>query len=147
MNQVLKQSLVLATALVSFDAALVKAFAPGSLGFSQSSVKANDQVKPLFSSLDDDELSRLIGKRSQIKRKKREDLPSEDDFMESLESDSLDLEKMPEFQTKRVARAPKKSKEEEKTKTETKDEPVFVDYYADYVSMPPNQDNFCNERN
>jgi len=147
MNQILKQSLLVIAALVPFNSALVNAFAPGSLGFSQSSVKANGQIKPLFSSLDDDELSRLIGKRSQIKRKKREDLPSEDDLMESLESDSLDLEKMPEFQTKRVARAPKKSKEEKKAKTETKDEPVFVDYYADYVSMPPTHDNFCNEKN
>ena len=86
--------------------------------------------------MNDDELSRLIGKRSQIKRKKREELPSEDDFLESLSTDSLDLEKMPDFQTKRIARAPKPSKEEEKGKTEKQSEPVFVDYYADYVSMP-----------
>lgn len=88
-----------------------------------------------MSSLDDDELSRLIGKRSQIKRKKREELPNEDDFLESLGSDpaSLDLDKMPEFQTKRTARVPKKSEDDDQ-KQDKPAEPEFNDYYADYVS-------------
>lgn len=137
MIEILKYS-VLATVLVSFDASkTVNAFAPGKWGFTTSgSPNTNARQKPVFSSMNDDELSRLIGKRSQIKRKKREELPSEDDFLESLSTDSLDLEKMPDFQTKRIARAPKPSKEEEKGKTEKQSEPVFVDYYADYVSMP-----------
>eukprot|EP00526_Cylindrotheca_closterium_P012777 CAMPEP_0113628356 /NCGR_PEP_ID=MMETSP0017_2-20120614/14692_1 /TAXON_ID=2856 /ORGANISM="Cylindrotheca closterium" /LENGTH=443 /DNA_ID=CAMNT_0000538657 /DNA_START=161 /DNA_END=1492 /DNA_ORIENTATION=- /assembly_acc=CAM_ASM_000147 len=90
-----------------------------------------------MSSMDDDELSRLIGKRSQIKRKKREEIdlemPSEDDLLESLGGDpaDLDLDKMPEFQTKREARVPKKPSEDEK-KQDTPAEPEFNDYYVDY---------------
>lgn len=128
MNDFLKHSL-LVTALISFDAS-VNAFVPSSVG----SLKSSHATQPLYSSMDDDELSKLIGKRSQIKRKKREELPSEDDMMEDLSNQPLNLDAMPEFQTKRVKRAPKKSQEEDKAKTGKSDEPVFNDFYADYVS-------------
>lgn len=132
MNDVI---VVVTTAFLSFTA--TNAFQP-SLFHVSSTRSSTADFQPLhMSSIDDDELSRLIGKRSQIKRKKREELPNEDDFLDSLGSDpsSLDLEKMPEFQTKRKARVPKKPKEEESGKQKT-EEPEFNDYYEDYVSIP-----------
>ena len=88
---------------------------------------------PLKSSFDDDELSKLIGKRSQIKRKKKDETSQDEDFLESFEVDtsSMDMEKMPEFQTKRVKREPKK-KDEDEEKAPASQEPTFVDYFADY---------------
>ena len=94
------------------------------------------------STLDDDELSKLIGKRAQIKRKKKEELPNEDAVFEQMTSggtdiDSIadqDFEKMPEFQTKRPVREPKKpEKEEEETIYRSNpNEPPYVDFLADY---------------
>jgi aryl-alcohol dehydrogenase-like predicted oxidoreductase len=88
---------------------------------------------PLQSSFDDDELSKLIGKRNQIKRKKKEEISKEDDFLESIEVDtsSMDMDKMPEFQTKRVKREPKKAVEDEENAPASK-ELSYVDYFADY---------------
>jgi len=92
----------------------------------------------LRSSNDDDELAKLIGKRSQIKRKKKEELPKEDDDV-VLDLDSVDttsseyLEKLPDFQVKRVKRTPKKKDEdEEKAKSPASNEPSYVDYFSDY---------------
>ena len=90
------------------------------------------------SSFDDDELSKLIGKRSQIRRKKKEELPSEDSVLEDLGLDEeapIDLDKMPEFQTKRPVRAPKSSeeeKEEEEPVGRAPAEVTVTDYLADY---------------
>lgn len=131
MQDFLKQSIIV-TALISIDAAI--AFVPSNFGLSSGWLKTSHQTQPLYSSLEDDELSRLIGKRSQIKKMRKEELPSEDDLLESLgiDPDSLDLEKMPEFQTPRKARATNKPKEDEKA--ETSNESSFNDYFADYVS-------------
>ena len=84
------------------------------------------------SSFDDDELSKLIGKRNQIKRKKREELiPNEEDLV--ADTDALDFDKMPEFQTKRVKRERKKDKEEDEDTSRAASQPTeVVDYTADY---------------
>jgi hypothetical protein len=140
MQDFLKKSIIV-TALISIDAAI--AFVPSNVGLSSGWLKTSHQTQPLYSSLGDDELSKLIGKRSQIKRQNKEELPSDNDKMESLENDimeslgsdpdALDLDKMPDFQTKRKARATKKPKEDKKAKAET-NESTFNDFFADYVS-------------
>jgi aryl-alcohol dehydrogenase-like predicted oxidoreductase len=93
-------------------------------------------TQPLFSSSkDDDELSKLIGKRSQIRRKKKEDLPSEEKILEELnvDPDNLDLDKMPDFQTKRISRSTtQKDKETTKEKDTASAEAMVMDYLADY---------------
>jgi hypothetical protein len=133
MQDFLKQSIIV-TALISIDAAI--AFVPSNFGLSSGCLKTSHQTQPLYSSLGDDELSRLIDKRSQIKKKRKivEELPSENDLLESLGSDPDYLEKMPEFQTPRKARATKKPKEDEKAKAETSNESTFNDFFVDYVS-------------
>ena len=55
---------------------------------------------------DDDEISKLIGKRSQIKRKKKEELPTEAPLPDDVQD--FDLENLPEFKTARPSRAKKK---------------------------------------
>lgn len=118
--------------MASIETAPVEAFVERSLLFSPSSMKLCRSSPALYSSLDDDELSKLIGKRSQIKRKKKEELPKEDDFLDSLDASSMDFDKMPEFQTKRVKRVPKKTEEEEKPKAQSSNEPSYVDFCAEY---------------
>lgn len=137
MQNLLKQSILL-TAAITLDSAV--AFVPSHFGLSPGSLIPSHRTQRLYSSQEDDELSRLIGKRNEIKRKRKEELPSEDDFLENMvtaDPDSLDLEKMPDFQTQRKAIMPKKSEKKEKAKTETSNEVIFTDYYADYVSKTP----------
>jgi len=101
----------------------------------------------LFSSpTDDDELSKLIGKRSQIKRKTKEELPNEDAVLEALTGGSgdsstidmsdEDLEIMPEFQIKRPVRQSKRKEDDEEKKNDSRGgnnkEPSYIDYFADY---------------
>ena len=74
--------------MASIETAPVEAFVERRLLFSPSSMKLCRSSPALYSSLDDDELSKLIGKRSQIKRKKKEELPKEDDFLDSLDASS-----------------------------------------------------------
>lgn len=90
---------------------------------------------------DDDELRKLIGKRNEIKRKRKEEqLPKEveeDLFLplDSIDTSSMDYDKMPDFKTKRVQRVPKKKEEdeaEERTKTSVSKEPTYIDYFADH---------------
>lgn len=120
------------TALLSLTA--TSAFAPSLSHVSSTRATVNEFQPMQMSSIDDDELSKLIGKRNAIKRKKREELPSEDDLLESLgDPSTLDLDKMPEFKVKRTARAPKKAEDDEK-KQSAPAEVEFNDYYADYVS-------------
>ena len=133
---------------VAFEATLnADAFCPRALSPMTSSPSAYSCSSPtsptkLYSSSDDDELSKLIGKRSQIRRKKKDELPSEDSVFEDLtsttdpESDDIDWESMPEFKTKRTKRQPKKKEEDEdKDKSNSRgfnDEPTYVDFLADY---------------
>ncbi|KAG7361002.1 aldo/keto reductase family protein [Nitzschia inconspicua] len=94
------------------------------------------------SSFDDDELAKLIGKRSQIKRKKKEELPNEDVVFEALTESTppemldLDWDNMPEFQTKRPVRESKKKDEEDDDalsfRSSSNNEPAYVDFMADY---------------
>lgn len=83
--------------------------------------------------LDDDEISKLIGKRGQIKRKKKEEIEEEktpDDVV------PFDLDSIPEFKTKRPTPKRRQKQEEEKKKEEAaskgSDDLVAVDYFADY---------------
>lgn len=87
----------------------------------------------LQSSNDDDELSKLIGKRNQIKRQRKQEEPPE---ITELTVD-LDVSKLPEFKTERPVRRAKKEdtseKEEEKETTKPKYDSPIVDYMADYA--------------
>ena len=108
---------------------------PAASGFMMSTQRRSSALSTqIYSSLDDDEISKLIGKRDKIKRMKKEELPKEEDFMDSFAPMDLDdMEKMPEFKTKREKRAPKKGdKEDDKAKTPASDAPMFIDYYSDY---------------
>jgi aryl-alcohol dehydrogenase-like predicted oxidoreductase len=98
------------------------------------------------SSFDDDELAKLIGKRSQIKRKKREELPGESEYFDAttlgdnkIDEDSLDWEQLPEFQAKRPVRQPKSKEDEDKQmeayrsgSSGSSNEPSYVDFLADH---------------
>jgi len=86
---------------------------------------------------DDDELSKLIGKRDQIKRKKKAPEPEitdEDILSSATAGDALNFDKMPEFKTKRAARVPKKSDDDKKKKKGGKEdeEDKFVDFLSEY---------------
>jgi aryl-alcohol dehydrogenase-like predicted oxidoreductase len=127
-------------AICSFLAALsAEAFVEQRPSFSSpTSFKTFHPASQLFSSpSDDDELSKLIGKRNQIKRMKKEDLPKEDDFLEEIaeeiDPDTMDMDNMPDFKTKRPVRTDKKKtkKEEEQSRTPSK-EPEIVDYLAEF---------------
>ena len=103
----------------------------------------------LFStSMDDDEISKLIGKRAEIKRKSKEEI--EEQSMPSEPVVDLDLDRLPQFKTDRPGRIAKKKKEEEedddnddgkkgkgsqdkddKGKKKSVDTPI-VDFKADY---------------
>lgn len=92
----------------------------------------------------DDELTKLIGKRSQIKRKRSESSSSssiEDKLAESIEPTvDLDLDRLPAFKTERpVRRAKKSSKDDDEgdgnddaSKSKAKDQAPIIDYMADY---------------
>lgn len=95
----------------------------------------------LFSTApENDELSKLIGKRGQIKRKKKSELPNEDAMYESMTTNELeisdeDFESMPEFQVKRPVRKPKITNEDEEAEKDGSGSSIeieFVDYMADY---------------
>ena len=86
---------------------------------------------------EEDEISKLIGRRGQIKRKKKE--PEVDDLPLEPVVD-LDLDKLPEFKTERPVRRAKKeeddgesdgSKEGDKSSKPGSDVPI-VDFKADY---------------
>jgi aryl-alcohol dehydrogenase-like predicted oxidoreductase len=92
----------------------------------------------LYSSLDnddkrDDELSKLIEKRNLIKRSKEEQTKENDSLGDSSLAPDFDFDEMPDFETKRPARA-SSQKEEDKSKQRSrdKDESPIMDYLADY---------------
>ncbi len=127
----------LAWLLVALESAPnADAFSPLSLQ-SRSSSSVSPSSSRLFST-EDDELSKLIGKRNQIRRKKKEELSNEDALFEEItstsEEDDIDWEKMPEFNTKRTKRVPKKQDEDEEEKPARgyNDGPEYIDYLADY---------------
>jgi len=86
-------------------------------------------------SSDEDELSKLIGKRSQIKRQKAVDV---EEAVKSLEPTvDLDLDKLPNFKTERPVRKnrPKRDEEKEespKGKSQKEEESPIVDFMAEY---------------
>jgi len=93
---------------------------------------------------DDDELSKLIGKRNQIKRKRSENSSNssiEDKLSESIEPTvDLDLDRLPAFKTERPVRRAKKSSGDEddsdddasSKSSKTKEQAPIIDYMADY---------------
>ena len=89
------------------------------------------QMSSSSSEPDDDEISKLIGKRAQIKRKKKEDI--EEQALPSEPVVDLDLDKLPQFKTDRPVRRPKKKDEskEDDEKAKSSDVPI-VDFKADY---------------
>ena len=84
-------------------------------------------------SFEDDEISKLIGKRAQIKRKSKEEI--EEQSMPSEPVVDLDLDELPQFKTDRPVRRAKKKEESEesddKDKKKSADIPI-VDFKADY---------------
>eukprot|EP00535_Pseudo-nitzschia_heimii_P008375 CAMPEP_0197189168 /NCGR_PEP_ID=MMETSP1423-20130617/19288_1 /TAXON_ID=476441 /ORGANISM="Pseudo-nitzschia heimii, Strain UNC1101" /LENGTH=493 /DNA_ID=CAMNT_0042641213 /DNA_START=131 /DNA_END=1615 /DNA_ORIENTATION=+ len=110
------------------------------LSSSTSFYPSSQSASRVFSSSQDDELSKLIGKRSQIRRKKKDELPNEetsygDLTSDSFDTDDIDWESMPEFKTKRTKRQPKKIEEDEESKPSDRgysDEPSYLDYLADH---------------
>jgi len=129
---------------ISSSSAFVPAFSastykPASL--SASSTTSTTTTK-LFSSngggnLDDDEISKLIGKRNQIKRQKKPEPPTPEDFMPDDVQD-FDLESLPEFKTSRPSREGKRKEKEaaeaaEANKRKQDDDVVLsIDYKMDY---------------
>ncbi|OEU20523.1 Aldo/keto reductase [Fragilariopsis cylindrus CCMP1102] len=84
----------------------------------------------------DDELSKLIGKRGNIRRKTKEELPNEESVFEAL---TEELGKMPEFTAKRPVRQAKSQKEEDAENAKQNaarrgntNEPTYVDFMVDY---------------
>jgi hypothetical protein len=106
--------------------------------FSSPTISLARRETRLYSSPldDDDELSRLIGKRSEIKRKIKkssEEEPTPESLEFDITEDDLDWDELPEFKTKRVARnKPKASEAEAKKKKEEEDKGSGLDFLADY---------------
>ena len=104
-------------------ASTTDAFTPRALSLASPSTSGFSALQPstvrLFSSLDDDELYKMLGKRSGIRRKSKEELPSEDavdddDFANDLLDDfDLDSDFVPDFKTTRKKRKPKKKDKDE----------------------------------
>lgn len=141
----------------SYPASL--AFSPNNNGFTGSKGLPVSAVKPFHdrksnlivkSSVDssegigngdDDEISKLIGKRSQIKRKKRE--ADEEPKLPDEPVVDLDLDKLPEFKTERPVRRAKPKDEEEEDEDNDKQDSnsksssssaaaPIVDFQAEY---------------
>lgn len=84
--------------------------------------------------LGDDEISKLIGKRNQIKRKKKEETNEEEKLPKDEDVIPFDLDSIPDLKTKRPVRE-RKNEEEEKEQednTASKEEVIAMDYLADY---------------
>lgn len=95
------------------------------------------ESKSVLRMSDDDELSKLISKRNQIKRsKKKDDIEAiGEKLAASMEPMiDLDLDKLPEFKTERVARRKEKGDddEEEVSSKQKEGSAPIVDYLADY---------------
>lgn len=107
---------------------------------SSSSSLSPSSFRLCSSSADDDELSKLIGKRNQIKRRKKEELSNEDELFESLTGSSgtvdisdEDFENMPQFQAKRPVLQPnRKETDKEKEDEGRLMESDYIDFFADY---------------
>eukprot|EP00522_Entomoneis_paludosa_P009127 CAMPEP_0172458160 /NCGR_PEP_ID=MMETSP1065-20121228/26096_1 /TAXON_ID=265537 /ORGANISM="Amphiprora paludosa, Strain CCMP125" /LENGTH=505 /DNA_ID=CAMNT_0013212269 /DNA_START=26 /DNA_END=1543 /DNA_ORIENTATION=+ len=96
-----------------------------------SADNSNDQ--DASGSAEDDEISKLIGRRSQIKRQKKAEPEPEEVPYENLVD--LDLESLPEFKTERPVRRatpPPEEQEEDDDSTKKSDIPI-IDFKADYA--------------
>ena len=90
----------------------------------------------------DDALSKLIGKRDAISKKKSESKPTSpvippDDLMEELkeplsDKTGMDIFEMPDFKTKRPLRTPKLSDDGDNKDGSGQDDLLFIDYQAEY---------------
>ena len=90
----------------------------------------------------DDEISKLIGKRSQIKRKKKEEVPEELPLPDDVQD--FDLESLPEFKTARPSRAKKEQEKQEAAEAEEaarrKDDETIVS--IDYTIEHDDENDF-----
>jgi len=91
----------------------------------------------LFSSIDpneEDELSRLIGKRNEIKRKKKaEEEPVERDTLEfDISEQDIEWDNLPEFKTSRPSRKKKPSSDDQKKKKQQEEKDAGLDFLVDY---------------
>lgn len=92
----------------------------------------------LYSSIDpnaeDDELSRLIGKRSEIKRKKKaqEDPVQRDTLEFDIAEDEIQWDSLPEFKTPRPTRKKKPSSDEQKKQKQQEEKDAGLDFLVDY---------------
>ncbi len=90
----------------------------------------------------DDALSKLIGKRDAISKKKSENKPTSpvippDDLMEELkeplsDKTGMDIFEMPDFKIKRPLRTPKQSDDGDTKDGSSQDDLLFIDYQAEY---------------
>ena len=126
---------VLAVALLSLGVIATNAFTmmrpssvhllpPRSLALS-SSMDPNDE----------DELSKLIGKRNEIKRKRKaeEDIVERDALEFDISEDSLNWDNLPEFKTSRPVRKKKSSSEEKNKKKDEEEKDKGLDFLLDYA--------------
>lgn len=113
------------------------AFSPTAL--SSLSPSSSSSFGLFSSSQEDDELSKLIGKRSKIQRKNKDELLNEDAMYQDLTSssagiDDVDWESLPEFKTKRT-RKPKKKEDKDEERSSSRgfnDGPSYIDFLADH---------------
>lgn len=83
---------------------------------------------------DEDELSRLIGKRNEIKRRKKaEEAPVERDTLEfEISEDEIEWDNLPEFKTARPVRSKKTSSSESKKKKQEEEKDKGLDFLVDF---------------
>ena len=135
------------TASVVLTMAVTSSMATPTLAFSVPSTAGRAPATRLHSTPEDDEISKLIGRRSQIKRKKSEEAqaPSVPETLEPTVD--LDLDKLPQFKTERPVRRKSPASEEDsedggssrgskkgKKKDGKEDDKMgpIVDFLADY---------------
>lgn len=83
---------------------------------------------------DEDELSKLIGKRNEIKRRKKaEEAPVERDLLEfEISEDEIVWDTLPEFKTARPARKKKSSSDDSKKKKQEEERNAGLDFLVDF---------------
>lgn len=104
---------------------------------SQQVATTTTSTTSLYSSIDpndEDELSRLIGKRSEIKRKKKaeEDVVERDTLEFEIDENSIEWDSLPEFKTTRPVRKKKPSSDEQKKKKQQEEKDAGLDFLVDY---------------
>jgi hypothetical protein len=123
--------LSLSAAATAFSA---RPSSPGRHVLSQTRTSASHLYSSIDPNAEDDELSRLIGKRSEIKRKKRaQEDPEERDTLEfDIAEDEITWDSLPEFKTARPTRKKKPSSSEQKKQKQQEEKDAGLDFLVDY---------------